>query len=122
MTNNPTDVSRRKAALTRLAVAMRERLPETKSERDAYFHVYLDGLERFSTDTFERACRRLETSMTWFPKKAELYEACVTVAKYMVERGKPRLALTDGDKPVSPERWSRFRQDVDALVQRKRMP
>lgn len=114
------DLKIRRAALTRLAIATRERLPESQEDRHALFRVYLDDLDTFSTDTFVRACRRLET-MTWFPKKGELKEACQAVAQYKADNRKPSRALTDGDKPVDPSKWANFRADVDALLQKKSM-
>lgn len=111
----------RHAALTRLAVVTRERLPESKRERQAFFHVYLDGLEGFSTDTFVRACRRLETSLDWFPKKHELVEACQAVVQYKRDQRKPMLALASGDTPVDPAKLANFKRDVEAAVRRKAM-
>lgn len=115
------DLKIRRAALTRLAIATRERLPESQEDRNALFRVYLDDLDRFSTDTFLRACRRLET-MTWFPKKGELAEACQAVAKYKADNAKPRLALGDGDTPVDPAKWGEFKLKVYALIKRKMLP
>lgn len=113
------DLKVRRAALTRLAIATRERLPEAQEDRNALFRVYLDDLDAFSTDTFVRACRRLEGSMQWFPKKQELLEACQAVAKYKADNAKPRLAIGDGDTPVDPAKWGEFKAKVDQLLAKK---
>jgi hypothetical protein len=109
----------RKAALTRLAVATREKLPEDKRERDAYFHVYLDGMEKFSDDTFVRACKHLEVVLSWFPKKAELIDACESIVRRKRENERPRLALPEGVKPVSAEQQAEFLRRVRAAIGRK---
>lgn len=115
------DIKIRRLALTRLAIATRERLPESQEDRHAFFKVYLDGTEGFSNDTFCRACRNLENSIDWFPKKHELIEACRAVLKFKLDQRKPQLALPSGDKPIAPEKWREFQSCVQALIQRKRM-
>jgi hypothetical protein len=115
------DEAERRAALTRLAVATRERLPESRTERDAFFRVYLDDTERFPTSTFTLACRRLEMSLDWFPKKHELVEACAAVARHKADEQTPKLALPSGDKPVSEETLANFRADVAKLIKDRTM-
>lgn len=115
------ELATRKAALTRLAVATRERLPDAREDRDALFRVYLDDTEQFTTDTFVLACRRLETSLDWFPKKHELVDACQAVAQYKRDQRKPVLALASGDTPVDPEKLANIREMVKAAVRRKAM-
>lgn len=118
---NPKDRAGRQAALTRLAVATREKLPDSKEDRDAFMSVFLSDLEHFSTDTFVRACRHLETVVAWFPKKAELYDACQAIARRKQLERKPSLALPPGDKPVDPEKVKQLRQHVLSLVRKKGM-
>lgn len=117
---NRDDNARRIAALTRLAIATRERLPAEEKAKTAFFRIYLDDFEHFSTDTYERACRRLETSLDWFPKKHELMEACQAVAKWKAENQKPvRLALPSGDKPLDLDQLKNFRRDVERNIQER---
>lgn len=117
----PASTAVRKAALNRLAVATRERLPERAEDRDALFRVYLDDLGGFSDDTFVRACRRLETAVSWFPKKAELYDTCASVAKQKADGQRPRLALPSGVKEASAEQLADIRQRVRRAVSEKTM-
>jgi hypothetical protein len=103
-------------ALTRLAIATREK-PEPQT-----YAVYLDDTKGFSTEAILRACRHLEHSLQWFPKVSELRQACDFQEQRLVEaRAQRRPKLADGDVPVSPEKWSRFRQDVANLVNRREM-
>lgn len=95
------DLGTRRAALTRLAVATRERLPEEKRDRDAFFHVYLDGLDKFATSTFVEACRRLETKLDWFPKKHELLEECRAIAQRKADARRGQLRLPEGQQPAN---------------------
>lgn len=117
----PKDRAVRQAALTRLAVATRERLPETREDREAFFSVYLSDLEGYSAETFVRACRHLETAVSWFPKKHELAEACRSIARQQADARKPSLALLPGDRPVDPEKLMRFKEAVAEAIASKAM-
>jgi hypothetical protein len=108
----------RKAALARLAVATREHLPEDKRERDAFYHVYLDGLEKFSTDTFVKACLRLETALNWFPKKHELLEACQSIVRRKVEDREAQRRLPEARPQVD---LTDFRKRVETFAAERRM-
>lgn len=116
-----TDRDFKLAALTRLAIATRERLPEDKRERDAMFHIYLDGMDVYSVDTFVRACKHLEVAQSWFPKKHELVEACQSIVKQKRDADRPRLALPAGQSEVNPAKLADFRHRVRELIQRKAM-
>jgi hypothetical protein len=114
------EVVARKAALTRLAMAVRERLPEDKQARDAFFSIYLSGkLLDFSTDTFVKACARLEDAIDWFPKKHDLVEACEAVARYKADS---RPKLPEHKNELTPEQWQDIRDRLQAMKQRKAMP
>jgi hypothetical protein len=116
------DLNIRRAALTRLAVATRERLPDARADRDAFFHVYLDGLDTYSTDTFVRACKHLETALSWFPKKHELVEACQSIVRQKRDSERPVLALPPGQSEIDPGKLADFRHRVRELLERKSMP
>jgi hypothetical protein len=106
----------RRAALTRLAVATRERLPEAREDRDAFFHVYLDGLENIHTDTFVKACRQLETTLDWFPKKHELIDACRAIARRKTEaRESQQRQLTEG-RMIDPPKVEELKRRVRELI------
>jgi hypothetical protein len=117
----PNERDYKLAALTRLAIATRERLPEDKRERDAMFHIYLDGMDTYSADTFVRACKHLETALSWFPKKHELVEACQSILRQKRDKERPRLALPAGETEVDPAKLSDFRHRVRELIERKGM-
>jgi hypothetical protein len=115
------DEAIRRAALTRLAVAVRERLPEHKDDRAAFFRVFLDDHEKFPTRVFVEACRRLETKLEWFPKKAELYDECGLVARQQAEQHEAQQRRTALPPPASPERHAQFLAQLKALTRTKRM-
>lgn len=113
----PQDRDLRLKALSRLAIATREKV-EVQT-----FAVYLDDLKPFPTLAVERACRRLESTVTWFPKVAELVEACRIEARRIEEAAaqrRPKLAA--GDRPVDPAKWAKFKDDVAAVIAKKGMP
>lgn len=116
-----TDAAVRRAALTRLAVATKELLPENAQARDAWFKVYLEGLERFHTNTVVAVCRKLETDAPdgWFPKLPQLVEHMRTYLRVKQEQAKPVYALPE--KPISAEQVRALREAVALAVQRKRM-
>jgi hypothetical protein len=111
-----SDKEQRVQALTRLAIATREKAePQT-------FAVYLDDTSRVSTHVLLEACRRLEKSSTWFPKVAELLEQCNLVAKehqIRAELNRPRLR--EASYEASEEKKAQFREQWKALMQGKRM-
>jgi len=116
------DLATRKAALQRLAIATKERLPEHPEDRAAFYKVFLDDLDKFATETFVEACRRLETRLDWFPKKHELYEECQLVVKHRsderAQRQLGRSRLLD-EPQVDPAKLSDFRHRVRELLDRK---
>ena len=122
MSDVAKDRATRQAALSRLAVALQHRLPETKADRDAFFTVYLDDLGGFSTATFVAACRWLETRGEFFPKKPELLAACQMLVRQRQDRNRPRLAIPAGDRPADPVRIEEFKARVQAHVDSRRMP
>lgn len=123
------DEVKRLAAITRLAIAVGFTIPgadthEERQARDAFFAIYLfdKEFEAYSTDTFVRACRKLENTFDWFPKKHQLLEACRGVlAENASRQGPPRLALPPGDKPISEEKLKNFLADVKAAVRKRAM-
>lgn len=112
----PEDKRLRLAALTRLALATRE-----KAEPQV-FQVYLEALSGWSADTLTEACRRLQTSATWFPKVAEISEACTTVANERHQRDEQRRLSAHLPDPISPERHAEIMAQFRAVLKRKVMP
>ncbi len=108
---------RRVKALTRLALATREKV-ET-----ATYVLYVEDTAGFPTDVLEKACRRLETGLAWFPKVSELIAECRIVARYEEEqratarRGQLRIE----GQPVAPEQLAQLKADVALLLHRRRM-
>jgi endonuclease YncB( thermonuclease family) len=108
------DKDARLTALERLAVATREKVePQT-------FALYLEDTALIPTDTLVAACRRLERSMTWFPKLKEILDGCALVvadqqAQQVVHRLQPH------DAP-DPERLQMWMEKIKAACQGKRMP
>lgn len=101
-----TDEDKRMEALTRLALATRE-----KVDRASYV-LYLEDTARFSTAVIVDACRRLETSSPWFPKLAELIEECRIVAQQHAERAEAERRKRLPPPPPRPE----FLADVMAKI------
>lgn len=114
---HPSDKETRLKALTRLAIATREKVePQT-------FAVYLDDTQSIATSVLAEACHRLEKSATWFPKVAEVLEACSTVVKerkLREEWSRPRLN-PPADEP-SPERKMQWLQTLREICTRRAMP
>lgn len=106
-----SDAERRLEAITRLAVATRERAePQT-------FQVYLENTAKVATDVLIEAGRRLEKSATWFPKVSELLETCNAVAREQrirYELSRPRL------KPppeLTPEQKAKYLEAIRKACQ-----
>ncbi len=108
---------RRVKALTRLALATREKV------EPATYVLYVEDTAGFPTDVLESACRRLETSLTWFPKVSELVEECRVVSRYQEEqRATARRQVPQLNGPqVSAEKIAGLRAAVNAEIQRKAM-
>lgn len=116
-----TDEATRRAALTRLAIATKELIPEEKQARDAWFRVYLDGLASFHTATVVDVCRRLETTAEdgWFPKLPVLCEAMRAYVRRKMDEARPVYQLNG--PALDPEKLKTFRADVALALERKRM-
>jgi hypothetical protein len=106
---------RRIKALTRLALATREKV------EPATYVLYVEDTAGFSTDVLEKACRRLETALTWFPKVSELVSECRIVARYEAEQRAQQQRPQIQGKPVTPDQIAALRDRVAVEVQRKRM-
>jgi hypothetical protein len=111
-----SDQAIRRAALTRLAVATKELLPTRTEGRDARFKIYLDGLDRFHTNTVVAVCRKLETEAPggWFPKLPELVEHMRTYLRVKQSQSRPSYQLNGA--PVSPEKLARPKTEVALAV------
>ena len=116
-----SDEAVRRAALTRLALATKELLPERKEDRDAFFRIYLDGLADYQTHTVVAVCRNLETRAEggWFPKLPVLCEAMRAYVRMKRDQARPVYQIQG--KPLEPEKLARFKDDVAAHVRRMRM-
>lgn len=106
---------RRIKALTRLAIATREKV------EPATYVLYVEDTAGFTTDVLETACRRMETALTWFPKVSELMDECRVVARYEEEQRAMKAPRQIDGPPVSPEQIAQLRADVARLVERRRM-
>lgn len=114
MSSPKTDRERRFGALARLAAATRE-----KVEKETYA-VYLDDTKHIAVDVLELAAHRLEKSSNWFPKVAELIDACNYVLRERQirdEQNRPRLMPDD---TPSPERMAELMAKIRAACQGKR--
>lgn len=121
---NPEQV-RRTEAITRLAVATRERLDRQVLD------VYLEDVKHWSTPVLVEACRRLHHG-EFFPKVGEVLKACASVADEFyraecAERERKWLAQQPV-KTFDPEaeqrrkdRMAKFLADCKAEVARKSM-
>lgn len=109
------DKEARLTALTRLALATREKV-ET-----ATYVLYLEDTATFSTAVVVEACKRMETRVSWFPKVAELIEECATVAKRHQERQEERARAALPPPPASPEKLAWFRRKMHELIDSKSM-
>ncbi len=106
---------RRLKALTRLALATREKV------ESAVYVLYIEDTAGFSTEAVERACHRLELTTPWFPKVAELIEACRSEAEREAERRATRFRQLPAGDPVSPEKLGEFLAQIKAVVRKKAM-
>lgn len=111
----PEQKEKRIAALTRLALATREKL-----DRAAYV-VFVDATATVPIDVFEAACRRLEAGSAWFPRVHELLEECRAVVRYRDSQRRPLRALAAGDVPITEAHLAELRARVAEAVERRRM-
>lgn len=111
MNLTPEQKRARLEALTKLAIATREKL-----ERET-IGVYLDALQGWSTAIFVEACRRLQSASQWFPKVAEIADACRTVEREQQIR-KEQRQLKAPDDQISPERWQQLLADIRRVCNR----
>lgn len=115
----------RLTALGRLALATRE-FPPLVTKRDelamqAFFQIYLEDTASFPTNVVVEACRWLEINQAWFPKVAELVEACRTVGRRQQERRESVTRRLLESPPVAPESLAEFKAKIRAIAQRKVM-
>jgi hypothetical protein len=116
MTLTPDDKRIRLEALTKLAIATREKAePQT-------FAVYLEDLAAWRTSTLVEACRRLRLTAQWFPKVAEIAEACRAVAREAELRADARRLKPAEFVPVPAERVEEFKRQIRVAIGRKGMP
>ena len=106
----------RMQALTRLAIATRE-----KVDRETYV-LYLEDTSHVPLGVLVTACRRLEKASSWFPKVHDVLEECRIVAARQREEqeGKARLRLMP---PAPAEQWRAedIKRRVQELVRQKGM-
>jgi len=105
----------RTTALTRLAVATREKIDP------AVYVLYVEDTSSYPTDVVVTACRRLETRVTWFPKVAELLDECRIVAARQQEDREAVARLKLRPPPLPADRWAVFQQQFQAIIQQKVM-
>lgn len=109
------DKTRRIAALSRLAIATREKM------EPAAFVVYIEDTQRFSTVVLERACRHLATTVTWFPKVSELIEACQIVSRQLVEDRDQARRRALRPPPLSDEKWAEIQAQFRSVLKKHTM-
>lgn len=109
------DKTRRIAALSRLAIATREKM------EPAAFVVYIEDTQRFSTVVLERACRHLAATSSWFPKVAELMEACQVVSRQLSEDRDQVRRRALRPPPVSEEKWAEIQSQFRAVLKKHTM-
>lgn len=102
-------------ALTRLALATREKLDP------ASYVLYVEDTARYSTAVVVEACRRLETSASWFPKLAELTAECRLVAERQQEAAEARQRKRLPPAPVPQEKLDHFLAQMRDVIQKKTM-
>lgn len=103
-------------ALTKLAIATRE------AGEPQMFVVYLEGLEGFDADTVTTACANLVRQATWFPKVAEVVEACRAVLRVEGDRIAAKRRLNAPlPAPLSPEKHAEIMAKFRAVLSRKVM-
>lgn len=106
---------RRLTALTRLAIATRE-----KCDRATYL-LYLEHVQRFSTEVVIAACRRLESSSEWFPKVAQLVEECRVVARHKAEQQEQHKRRMLDIPPVDAAKIKQMREMVKEFLNARRV-
>jgi hypothetical protein len=114
------------AALARLALATKEfpSLPtaEDRKAMSAFFLIYLEDTSPFFTDVVVEACRHLEVTQKWFPKVAELVDACRVIATRREEQREASVRKALPPAPVSHEKIEAFKAQIRAAIGRKSMP
>jgi len=105
----------RTTALTRLALATREKV------EPAVYVLYVEDTASYSTDVVVMACRRLETRLTWFPKIAELVDECRIVATRQQEAKDEAARQRLRPPPLPADRWAAFQAQFQAIIQQKVM-
>lgn len=101
-------------ALTRLALATREKVDA------ATYVLYVEATAGFQSAVVVDACHRLETSVSWFPKLAELVDECRIVAKRrQEEQEEARRSLPQA--PADAARLAKFLEELKAVARKKVM-
>lgn len=109
-----TDRDRAEAALSKLAVATREKMDPV------LLQVYLDDprVKFYSIKDIEAACHALMGTATWFPKLAEFLEALRAQARKRIE-AMPKLGPPELP-PTTKEEATRILEKLYAATGRKR--
>jgi hypothetical protein len=101
---------------TRLAIATREKVePATTA-------VYLESTAGWSLETLRVACHQLEMRSAWFPKVAEINEACHAAVKQREALRPQKSFPSHEDAPVSEARRVELLRSLADLVKRKDWP
>jgi hypothetical protein len=112
------DVSR---ALLMLAVATRETIDE------GVIAVYQEDLAEFDPDIVVEACEGLRQSAVWFPKVAELVQACKIIrqairAKAEYPPALPAAPITEEARTRGQAIRDKFLADLRAMIRSKKFP
>ena len=107
--------AQRMMALTRLALATREKVDP------AVYVLYVEDTASYATEVVVTACQRLERRVTWFPKVAELIDECRVVATRRHEEQEEAARQRLRPAPLPPERWAAFQAQFQAIIQQKVM-
>lgn len=104
---------RRIAALTRLAIATREKVDK------ATYVLYVEQTSNVPVSVLEAACRRLETSSDWFPKLSQVLEECRIVGQRRAEQAaQKRLPPPELTEAQKADILSKFRAVLEKKVMR----
>lgn len=109
----PDEKRARLSALTKLALATRE-----KAEPEV-FRVYLEALAGWSTEVLAEACTRLQRTAQWFPKVAEIVEACNTIHRERQQRLEQKRLGAPVPAPISPEQHAEIMAKFRAVLKGK---
>jgi hypothetical protein len=90
------------------------------------YESYVEGLTQFDVEIVERVCHEIglvtpDEYQPRFPLLATIREQCFRHEEVERSRVLALKAPMYTDKPVSPEKWAKFRQEVEARVRRTRM-